>query len=358
MKKIAIVLGCNIHWAPYYYRYEKILKNNNIDFDVILWNREGIDEKIDAKKIEFKVSDISCNKNPFKVLKFFLFANFVKNIIKTKNYSKIIFLGFQGCALTLNANFFINNFKNLYWLDIRDYHYEWFKPYYKLEEKVINSAFDVTISSPGFKKFLPFYNYNYLYNIDPNMNDVILKYNRKPDIRDCIRISFIGNVRYFKENSLLLKSLGNDKRFRLQYFGTGTTTLEDYCIRNRIDNVEFYGQFPQSETVYFYNKTDIINNIYGNQTMEVTTALSNKLYYSICLKLPILVSPKTYMDNFCKQYGFAFVYNAGLDFSDRLYNWYHSFIRKNNDKMFSDAWNCIQKDENRTLNRLYEFINS
>ena len=41
-KKIAIVLGSNIHWAPYYYKYEQFLTKNGYDFDLIIWNRENI----------------------------------------------------------------------------------------------------------------------------------------------------------------------------------------------------------------------------------------------------------------------------------------------------------------------------
>ena len=29
-KKIAVVLGCNIHWAPYYYRYETLLQKEKL----------------------------------------------------------------------------------------------------------------------------------------------------------------------------------------------------------------------------------------------------------------------------------------------------------------------------------------
>lgn len=354
MRKYAIILGCNLHWAPYYYRYEQILIKNKIPFDVIMWNREGIKEAMAGDLIEFNLPDVSCNNNPTKVVKFFKFANFVKKTVKKNQYSKLIFLGFQGCALTLNASFFSKKYKNQYWIDIRDYHYEWLHPYYKLEEKVINAAFDVAISSEGFKDFLPPYDYLHIHNVDPHMAELMGQYKHVKD-DDHIRISFIGNVRYFNENCALLQALGNDERFRIQFYGTGTEQLEEYCKENSISNVEFHGRFAQQETVLFYNRTDIINNIYGNQTKEVTTALSNKLYYAIYLHMPILVSSGTYMEQFCEPYGFSFSFKEGKSFADDLYVWYHKALKRD-DAAYVAAQHRVEEDEEKTFRRLTEFI--
>ena len=354
MSRFAIVLGCNLHWAPYYYRYEKILNDYKIPFDVIIWNREGIKEVIDAPCIEFQLADVSCNNNPSKVFKFFRFARFVKRIVKRNQYSKIIFLGFQGCALTLNARYFSSHYKNRYWIDIRDYHYEWFKPYYRLEQKVINSAYDVAISSDGFKEFLPEYDYLHMHNVDPNMESVVRNFEHIEDTKQ-IRISFIGNVRYFNENCALLKCLGNDKRFKIQFYGTGTDKLKEFCEVQQIRNVDFHGRFEQSETVGFYNQTDIINNIYGNNSKEVTTALSNKLYYAIYLHMPILVSSGTYMERFCESYGFSYTFKEERDFGDSLFNWYMSNVH-NDKKAYIAAQQLIEKEEEETFNKLKDFL--
>lgn len=354
MNKFAIILGCNLHWAPYYYRYEKILNELKIPFDVIMWNREGIKEETKANVIEYNLADVSCNNNPTKVVKFFRFARFVKNTVKKNRYSKLIFLGFQGCALTLNARYFSKKYKNRYWIDIRDYHYEWFPPYYKLEEKVIKSAFSVAISSEGFKEFLPQYDYLPIHNIDPNMDQIVNNYARVEN-NGQIRISFIGNVRYFEENCALLNVLGNDNRFIVQYFGAGTDQLEEYCKTNKILNVVFHGRFAQQETVTFYNQTDVINNIYGNESKEVTTALSNKLYYAIYLHLPILVSSGTYMERFCKPYGFSYTFTEEKDFANKLYDWYLSNVHKN-EAAYKEAQQRLQKEEIATFRRLKEFF--
>ena len=354
-KRIAVVLGCNIHWAPYYYKYEQILNENNCEFDVILWNRENINENIKENLIQFNMADISNNHNPRKVFKFFAFAKFVKKVIKNGDYEKIIFLGLQGCSLPLNASFFSKHFKDKYWLDIRDYHYEWFKPYYLLEKRVINDSYYTVISSKGFERFLPAHEYGHIHNIDPMMKSILANYNHVNS--DVIRISFVGNVRYFDENVAILKHLGNDGRFCLQYFGPGIEKIKTYCNENNIKNVKFEGAFPRERTQHLYEITDIINNVYGNYLTETQTALSNKLYYAIYLKMPILVSSNTYMEEVSRQYGFSYSFTDNENFADGLYNWYMKIKMKEAIPDFKGIRDLVESEESMTKDRLEKFIN-
>ena len=352
--RIAVVLGCNIHWAPYYYRYEKLLLQNKVDFDVIMWNREGRKEKIKGNLLEFSVPDTSNDHNPRKVGKFFSYANFVRKMIKNGNYSKVVFLGLQGCALTLNAGFFSHQYKRQYWVDIRDYHYEWFKPYYMLEKLAIDNSFYAVISSSGFEEFLPPHKYGKIHNIDPMMEDIVSKYS--PIKSEKIRISFIGNVRYYDENVRIIDRLGNDDRFVLQYFGPGGEQLGAYCKDHGIYNVHFEGAFDQDKTRELYEKTDIINNVYGNRLVETKTALSNKLYYSLYLELPILVSPNTYMEKISKDKSFSISFQDTVDFADKLYLWYENFQRNKPVRGFETLRAEIEENEHNWIDKFQGFI--
>lgn len=352
--RIAVVLGCNIHWAPYYYRYERLLLQNKIDFDVIMWNREGKKEKIKGNMIEFDLPDTSNDHDPKKVVKFFSFANFVRKAIKKGNYSKVVFLGLQGCALTLNVGFFLHRFKQCYWVDIRDYHYEWFKPYYMLEKLAIDNSFYAVISSSGFESFLPPHEYGKIHNIDPMMKEIVSNY--LPVVSKKIRISFIGNVRYYDENVRILTRLGNDDRFTLQYFGPGGEKLESYCKDHGICNVLFGGAFNQDKTRELYEQTDIINNVYGNELIETKTALSNKLYYSIYLELPILVSPNTYMQEISEDKGFSFAFRDDKNFANDLYYWYEHFQQNKPVSEFAGLRKTIENDEINWKKRFRDFV--
>ena len=95
---IAVVLGCNTHWAPYYRRYEEILENCQVEYDLILWNREGLAENVKGHLIEYSMIDETNNGSFSKIYKFFSYACFVKNKLKHGKYSKVIFLGKIGRA--------------------------------------------------------------------------------------------------------------------------------------------------------------------------------------------------------------------------------------------------------------------
>ncbi len=352
--KVAVVLGDNIHCAPYYYRYEKWLCDNAIDFDVIMWNRDGTEEKCQGKLMEFVMADQGNNKNPFKIYKFFAFASFAKKVIKGNNYDKIIFLGFTGCAVTLKSSFYKKRYKGQYWLDIRDYHYEWFKPYYRLEKRAIENAHFVAISSKGFESFLPEHEYGYIHNIDPNIDKICQSFVKSDSKK--IRISFIGRVRYYDENIALINSLKNDSRFVLQYYGPGSEKIEEYCKKNNIENVEFAGAFESWKTGSFYEKTDVINNVYGNTAMETLTALSNKLYYSIYLKIPIMVSSGTYMEEICKPYDTAIAYRDEESFADNLYAWYNSYVAQDNAANYELLQHKVEQEDSEVQRRFVYFI--
>ena len=350
--KVALVLGCNIHWTPYYYLYERMLASKSIPFDLIIWNRELLKEESLGNVIPFNLPDVSSSKDPKKFYKFLLFARFVKETVKKNKYDKIVFLGLQGCALPLRALFYVTKYKYKYWIDIRDYHYEWFKPYYLLEKVAIHYAKEAAISSEGFKTFLPKERYIHVHNVDPDIVELRRKYKKNKSER--IRICFIGNVRYLEENKKLLEIFKNDDRFELQYNGNGSEVIREYCSKNNIYNVAFSPSFPREETIKYYNNTDIINNIYGNTSLETTTALSNKLYYSIYLGIPIIVSSGTYMEQFCKKYGFGIAFKEDPSFKEELYEWYKSICL--NTSVYDPARELITSENSEFSKRFLAFL--
>lgn len=354
---ICVVLPCNIYVAPFYFRYEKILSEMQVEFDLIIWNRDGIEEKSEGEIIYFNVLDTANNGDKMKIIKFYKFAYFVKQTIKKNKYDKILFLGsYAGNAVFL-SNFLKNNYHNRYWFDIRDYTYEWFKPYYNSISSVIKNSYKTAISSSGYEEFLPKYDYIYTHNIDKiNIKKCKKKKNKKtPQTPICI--SFIGNVRYYKENIKLLELFRNDDRFVLQYYGSGSEELQKYCKENNILNVDFHGKFAPEETSRFYNKTHIINNVYGNSGIELTTALSNKLYFSGGLHLPILVSPNTYIQKISEKYKFGYVIDYDkLNLADELYNWYIQLIKNDNFTGYDDFWKGVIKEDEKFEKTLEDFI--
>ncbi len=355
-QRIAVVLGSNIHWAPYYYRYEQLLVEAGADFDLIYWNREGIEEECKANLISFNIPDVSNNKNPLKLWKFIAFSNFVQKTIQMNRYDKLIFLGTHGCAVCFCAGYLSRHYKDEMWIDIRDDEYEWFPPFYWGEKKSIHASYATSISSYEYTRFLPPHDYLYMHNIDPHAAELQRNYSPIKDSDGSIRISFIGNVRYFNQNLKLIKQLGNDKRYKLQFYGKGSEQLQAYCSENGVLNVDFAGAFPQKDTLSFYNKTDIINNAYGNDTLNLQTALSNKLYYALFLRIPLLVSSNTHMERLSEQYHLGFSFSEDADFADKLYNWYQKVKRQEIQPQYDELWKKIICEDNACCEKLKQFI--
>jgi len=325
--RICIILPCNIFLAPFYRRYERMLRQLDHNFDLILWNRACIPEEANANIISFNRHVVSNNGEKKKILQFIKFAVFARKIIRQNKYDKIIILGSYSGTMAFLSHYLSRHYRKNYWLDIRDYTYEWCWPYRKAMAMSIKNSYATVISSPAYETFLPKHEYLCLHNLDVDSIEAIQSSMIKHARENKIRISFIGNVRYYEENIKLLDALKNDDRFIVQYFGDGSEKLQAYCESNKIENTEFIGRFHPAKTAELYRNTDIINNVYGNSGIELITALSNKLYFALALTMPILVSPGTYMEKIAKPLGIGFsVDMCCQSLGDELYDFYKGFL--------------------------------
>ena len=331
MSKIAIIIAANLNYTPFYYRYEKVFSNMKIDYDLIIWNRAGIKTDSLATNIfEYELSDEANNGDWKKAWKFVQFSRYAKKVIKKNKYKYLFFLGTNSGNAVFLAHFLNRYYNNRFWVDVRDYTYEWFKPFCYLEKKAVLAADTVVISSRGFLSFLP---ENREYVVAHNIDwDSINKAKQLPSVHtnNKIRIGFIGNMRYFQENYKVIDLFGNDDRFILMYYGTGCQTLKKYCNKHNIKNVRFKGRFDRSETAALYMETDFVNNLYGNDQTYLKLALSNKFYYALFLKKPILVCEGTYMEKLANEGGIGFtVKYDDVSIKDKVIDFFYSFDTSN-----------------------------
>ena len=148
--KIALIIPANRWFCPYLNIYTKILDNNNIQYDVILWDREK-NEAEHEHEFHF-ISRFQKNKIE-KFISYFLYAKFIKKQVRKENYSKLI-------IFTPQVGIFISNFlkkyyKNSYIFDYRDLSIEQNRFFTRYFKRVLTNSFANIISSPGFKKYLP-----------------------------------------------------------------------------------------------------------------------------------------------------------------------------------------------------------
>ncbi len=324
MKKICILSTVNIKHMTIISMYTNYLDKNNIKYDIIYVDKYNEQEEINAENIYSYHLDV--DRNWFvlkKLIKYYGFKKYAQKIIKDEKYDFIIV--WNSFTALMFSGFLALKYKNKYCINIRDYAHEKYKLIYLIMKKVIKNSSFSTISSDGFKKFLPPYDYITVHSLN---NKLLSECMPKVDMREKekpIRITFIGYVRFFENDKKLIDALGNDLRFKIQFFGEGSQVLESYAKEKGYTNVICKGRFEPNETKRFLEQTDIINNLYGVGRIELDTALSIKLYYSSYMNIPILVFNGTYMKDISDEYGFGIVIENEFDrLGDKIYNWYRN----------------------------------
>ena len=117
-----------------------------------------------------------------------------------------------------------------------------------------------------------------------------------------ITIGFLGNIRYFEENRKLIDALANNPKYKLAYVGRPNVDcdLEGYCKSKNITNAVFKGEFKNEDKPKLYKEIDLINAVYGNNSLEVTTLLPNRLYEGLLLKKPVIATNDTFLGDVVK----------------------------------------------------------
>jgi len=175
-----------------------------------------------------------------------------------------------------------------------------------------------------------------------------------------LTIGFVGGIRYFDINKKIIDAFANNKMFNLMYVGKKHPgcDLEKYCNVRSIKNVRFLPAYHDEGKPQIYKDIDIINSIYGNSTMEVRTALPNKLYDAVLYKKPILVSKGTFLGEVIGEY------NLGLavDSLDGIDNALVKYLECFDETLFLNGCekflHLVYKEQEEALESFNKFINA
>ena len=348
--KILIVCFSNLRSVPYISSYTNILDNNNLKYDVVYWRRYNIEEKIFCNKLfAYNVFQNAEINKLIKLKNMFGYANYVKKLIKQKNYNKIIILSTLPGVLL--ENYLVKFKKHEYILDIRDHSYEHIKWYYFKVKKLMKNAALNVISSLGFKYFLPNANTILCHNCSTGltMKDSVSLH------KDKIIISFIGQVRYAQKYMNFLESIKNNEKivFRFYGFGEDLEYLQQYQKSKGISNIEFYGAYKPEEKKKIIEETDIIFNVYGND-LHVKYAVSNKYYDALVYQKPIIVSKGTTMEKITQ--GFSYCVTQDKFDCEDLIQWYENLNHENIKRLCASKLNKVKDDMDIFTKRVEKFL--
>lgn len=333
MKRYCLVSFCNIYLLPYARKYIDAILASGAECDLIYWDRDAVNGENDVfngcNKILYqrKITPESSPKE--KLLGYIEARSVFTKKLKKLNYDGVIFLQTHGAIAC--QSILKKRYEDKYIVDIRDYTLEKLPLYKDLEKAVFAKSFATVISSPAYRSFLPEHSYVIAHNYSPFPVDVVqcVRASAVEKQKAPIQISFVGTVRFIEMDKKILKAFANDERFKINYFGVGSEILEKFCKTEGIFNTEFFGSFSPDMTASFYKKTDLINNLYGNNSPFLDYALSNKLYHSGEFYIPVLVCPDTYMEEISLKYKMGFVFDVNRkDEKERLYEWYQSLDKE------------------------------
>ena len=352
MKKICFIFGGNIKMCPYLNNYLNSI-GNNVEFDIIYWERYEAKKNIIYSKKPNKlfIYKKKILKKIDKIIGFYSFKKYVENILVKNKYDKIVFL--QTNMAIMCEKYILKNSNIEYFLDVRDYSNEHKLIVKNKEKRIFPRMKYISISSEGFKSFLPS-NFNYITVHNLQNNTMMVK---KEDVLSkkitSLKIGYIGNMSLYCDYLIKVISLfKNDDRYVLYFIGIGSDKLKDFCEKNKIQNVVIRGEFKPEDINQLYKEIDIVNNLYGNNNPYLDFALSNKLYLAAQYSLPILVCPKTSMEEISLRNKFGYVVDINdSNIKDNLYNWYVNLDFEN---LFN---NCV-KFNNKVVqdNFLYKKI--
>lgn len=333
-KRVCFICLTNQFLTPYLDKYISVI---DCEYDIIFWNRHGLNEKSGAGKQYSYNLPMSENASKLKKSRGYLgFSRFAKRIIKQNKYDGIILTPTNSGMLLRST--LLRYYKGRYVVDIRDYTMEENPLFYLLEKKLLeNSALNV-ISSEGYKHFLPKNEYTIVHNEIDIPAEIVNKFRYRNKVKGKIVLTNIGLIRFLDQNKKIIDIFCNDPRFEVRFIGANAFALKDYCESKRANNIVLIDRFPPEKTLELLWGTDMLLNLYGNNTPLLDYALSNKLYYAAKLGLPILVCPNTYMEEVSIRYGFGYSFDLGkqnidinnlVDYYNTI-NWYEFYSKCDN----------------------------
>lgn len=353
---IGIIFIGDLYVCPYLRRYTDECEQNNIQYDVLFWNRSG--DKIDKPK-NFKYFDYKSDENLSFIKKLFDFLKFrrwVKKKIRKTKYEKLILLSTLSGVLLFDV---LKKYKNKYVFDIRDYSYEYFKPFYNIEKNIIKNSFYTCISSLGFKNFLPELSYRIIHNMQMSEATIESTFKKK-SYGDVLNVVWNGTMRYFEHQKNIILKLANDPRFVLYFHGSGPelNMYEEFVEKNNISNVYFTGKYSNEEKILLLRDADILNNSYWIEKVnEVLYAISNRFYDGIVFKIPQLVEKGTFKTSICEKNNIGIgLSTSDDDFASKLYEWYFSIDVKLFETNCKAILESVLADEKVTKQSLDDFL--
>lgn len=353
--KVAIISNNALRYSPYISFYSYLLEEDNVEY--IILNKEDDDSVDDEQHHSFKQTSDVLSKGKLK--RTISWYKFLHKEFKQNNVDKIIVTPTRTAIVLFPILLLC---KRKYIFDIRDFTRENSFLYRIMEKCLLSRAGLVVISSAGFKKWLPKTRtkvlcvHNMPYNVNSTLSDDMRSHS---DEKHPTVIGYVGLISYAAQNIALIKAFANDKKYSLQYSGQidPSSSIIRYVNDNKITNVSFTGRFQNEMKPTIYKQISMINAVYGNDSMIVTTALPNKLYDALIYRIPIIASKGTYLGDIVSKYGIGLTIDTQVDDIHRIITEYWNRYDRNQFEANCEAlYKMIELEQQNTIEQIKLFL--
>ncbi len=271
-------------YAPYVKLYTDILDECGCEYDIAIWDKCNLHEDV--------TYSYHGKKNDGKMIKSFFqyigFGSFISKILQRNDYEKLIVC--NPAPLIFVKGELLKKYKGKFIWDIRD-DTPIRKVFKKRFAEICRKAIIIVTSSRRYEEWI-----NRETILSHNANkDMIHKYfDYLPTYREKTTTCLInaGKMIEQEENIRVLRCLGNRSEYRFIYYGSdvpGKLELMEYCQKNKLSNVEFFGTYDKNEIINIYrHQGDLVNILRANTAIN-RDALPNKLYEAVMAGVPIVV---------------------------------------------------------------------
>lgn len=323
--KVCIIVPNIPENLPYINYYTDILDNNNVEFDILLWDRNHKLEydTLPPNYYSYRKSGNESNNYLRKSFDFFWYSKFVTKHLSQNNYDTIIVCGII-LAIYLKKTL-ISRYKFKYVFDIRDYSISLFLYKLSMNKLVTHSALNV-ISSEGYKKWLPV-NANYILSHNIRKSLLLEDYKLKNSLlsNNKIEILTIGQLRDFESNIRIINAFGLNNKIRLKYSGDGLDSIKiQKFAKNNSTNCCFTGKYKKNDEHLIVKSCDFINVLLPEKDF-VMTQMTNRFYLGILYRKPLIVNKKSIQYYFVSKYNLGFGVHLNDDLNFNLNRYLNSF---------------------------------
>lgn len=348
--KVGLLIQNNLWFCPYVNIYTELLKEWNVDYDLIFWNR---DKKDGETGIAY--NGIVANGRFKKLIGYWNYGKFLEKIIKQKEYDRLIVFSPQiGIFI---SKFLKKHYYKKYIFDYRDLSIEQYGFLRKPFERLLYYSYANVISSPGFKKCLPKKDYIISHNFIASEVEKAIVNNVPQYSTNPTEILTIGGIRDFDSNSQIISSVANVDGFEMKFVGRGPAKeqLESYAKSNDVKNITFEGYYEKADEPNYILKSSFLNIFYPD-IITHATALSNRFYNSLIYRRPMIVTKGQIQGDYAERYNVGIALENPSDLPELIDKWIRTVDFETYQKNCINLLNRFMKDYDNFKNCLRSFL--